>query len=451
MRVTEVPLSLSWSFAAVLALTGCGPSESDSGSEEAAAETREEPAPEVVQDWPLFRGDPEMQGISREDLSAPLEVAWTYEPAVKEGQRRPPFKASPVIAEGRVFVGGQDGFFHCIDLVSGEALWTFDADGPITATGAVAEGMVFFGDTYGIVYGLNAETGEEVWRMEADDKVEGGINALQVTDSQLPEPEWRIFVGSHDFKLYSLSAKTGERRWSHETENYVMATPSIEAGLPAITFGGCDGYLHVVAADTGRSLHQVELGQYIANSAAIRDGIAYVAHYGGEVVAIDIASGEEVWKTETGVEYHGSPAVTDSLVIVPGTDKRLVAYDRVTGEEIWAFQGRRDFEASPVVCESAIWIGGMDGRLYAVDPATGEEIWNFDLGTQVLASSALSRGTLVVCGEDGLVYGFREEGAAPPEGALSSGETSSPPQEEKGDVETEEKSDKASAAKAKDA
>ena len=395
-----------------LLLTHCdqGPNDASPDADEASIEAE---ASRVVQDWPIYRGDPQMQGISREDLAPPLEVAWTFEPPAKEGQRRPPFKASPVIAGGRVLVGGQDSNFFCLDLATGEPIWTFAAEGPVTAPGAVVEDMVFFGDTYGLIYGLNLEDGSEVWRMEADDKVEGGINALKVSDDQLPEPEWRIFVGSHDFNLYSLAAKTGERRWSRETESYVMATPSIEAKLPAITFGGCDGFLYVVAADSGRALHQVELGQYVMNSAAMRDGIAYVAHHGGEVVAIDVATGEFAWRTETGVEYHGSPAVTETLVIVPGTDKRLAAFDRVTGEEVWAFQGRRDFEASPVVCESAIWIGGMDGRLYAIDPASGEELWNFDLGAQMLASPALSAGTLVVCGEDGLVYGFRREGEGP--------------------------------------
>lgn len=405
MRLSLILPRLGWAATLTLLLTQC-----DQGADNPDAESEGTPVPRIVQDWPIFRGDPEMQGISREDLAPPLEVAWTFEPPVEEGQRRPPFKASPVIAGGKVFVGGQDSKFYCLDLATGESQWTFEAEGPVTAPGAVVEDMVFFGDTYGLIYGLKLDDGSEVWRMEADDKVEGGINALKVSDDQLPEPEWRIFVGSHDFNLYSLAAKTGERRWSRETESYVMATPSIEAGLPAITFGGCDGFLYVVAADTGRSLHQVELGQYVMNSAAMRDGIAYVAHYGGEVVAIDVASGEFAWRTETGVEYHGSPAVTESLVIVPGTDKRLAAFDRVTGEEVWAFQGRRDFEGSPVVCESAIWIGGMDGRLYAVAPESGEELWNYDLGAQMLASPALSAGTLVVCGEDGLVYGFRREG-----------------------------------------
>lgn len=405
-RLFSPVFSLSGLLAAALGLVSCSPSADDG---EAEGSTESEPAAEaaVTQDWPLFRGDPEMQGISREDLAAPLEPAWTFEPPVEEGKKRPPFKASPVIAEGKVYVGGQDAKFYCLDLATGTAVWTFEAEGTITAPAAVVQDRVFFGDTFGIMYAVDVATGKEVWRIEADDKIEGGVNALEVTDPATGTKEWRIFFGSHDFHLYSAAVADGAVRWKHETENYVMATPSIEAGLPGLIFGGCDGYLHIVHGLSGEKVHQVELGQYIANSAAVRDGIAYVAHYGGEVVAVQVATGEIVWKTATGVEYHGSPAVTEKTVIVPGTDKRLAAYDRVTGKEVWAFQGRRDFESSPLVCESAIWIGGMDGRLYALNPADGTELWNYDLGAQIFSAPALSRGVLVICGEDGVVYGFR--------------------------------------------
>ena len=126
----------------------------------------------------------------------------------------------------------------------------------LTAPAAVVGDRVFFGDTFGIVYGLGTADGKEQWRVEADDKVEGGVNALEVTDPAKGKKEWRIFFGSHDFNLYSVAAETGEVRWKHETENYVMATPSIDASLPGVIFGGCDGFLHIINGITGEKLHK---------------------------------------------------------------------------------------------------------------------------------------------------------------------------------------------------
>jgi eukaryotic-like serine/threonine-protein kinase len=360
---------------------------------------------EVFSDWPLFRGDPQMQGVSAENITPPLQMAWSFEPKVEEGKRRPPIEAGPVIANGKVFVGSQDGQFYCVDLANGALVWSFKAEGPITAPAAVLGERVFFGDTYGFIYALETGSGKELWRFETEGKIEGGVNTF------VPESgPARVFVGSHDYFLYALNADTGEVLWKHETGNYVVATPSMIHldGGPALAFGGCDGLLHVISADGKGENREIEIGAYIANTSAVRDGICYVAHNGGEVVAVEIASGETVWKTKTGIEYTASPAVDEKTVYVAGPDKRLVAYDRIDGSEKWAFLAPRALSSSPLVSGDIVWQGGMDGRLYAVNRPDGTEAWNFELGTQMKASPAASRGTLVVCGEDGVVYGFKK-------------------------------------------
>lgn len=381
-------------------LSSCEKESSDNSKTIVAEEKKE-----VFSDWPLFRGDPQMQGVSPEKIVPPLRTAWSFAPEVAQGKRRPPIEAGPVIANARVFVGSQDGFFYCLDLADGTLLWSFKAEGPITAPAAVLGERVFFGDTYGFVYALEVGTGKELWRFETEGKIEGGVNTL--TSDSGPA---RIFVGSHDYFLYALNADTGEVIWKHETGNYVVSTPSMihSDGVPALVFGGCDGLLHVIPADGGGEKREIEIGAYVANTSAVRDGICYVAHNGGEVVAIEIASGKTVWKTKTGIEYIASPAVDETTLYVAGPDKRLVAYDRVDGSEKWAFLATRALASSPLVSAEVVWQGGMDGRLYAVNRADGKEVWNYELGAQIKASPAASRGTLVVCGEDGVVYGFKK-------------------------------------------
>ncbi len=386
-----------------ISLLSCGKQE---GAEDLQPEPKEAESAEVF-DWPLFRGDSEMQGAAREVIAPPLALAWSYEPPVEEGKRRPPIEASPVISDGVVFVGSQSGDFLAIDLESGDLKWTFDAEGPISAPGAAYEGQVFFGDTYGFVYALEAETGKELWRFETEGKIEGGINVLPDIQGKTG-----VFVGSHDYFLYCLDASSGEVIWKHETGNYVVATPSVihTGDDRSVSFGGCDGLLYLIAADGTGESREIEIGSYIANTSAVRDGIAYVAHNGGEVIAIDIVSGEEAWRLATGVEYTASPAVSETHLFVAGPDKRLVAIDRVTGEETWSFLARRGLDSSPVISGDVIWQGGMDGRLYAVNKNDGTELWQYELGAQIKASPAVSRGMLVLCGADGVVYAFKKSG-----------------------------------------
>ncbi|HRQ88435.1 MAG TPA: PQQ-binding-like beta-propeller repeat protein, partial [Bacteroidia bacterium] len=272
-------------------------------------------AAEPGRDWPLFRGDAEMQGFTSEELSPPLRLAWSFETPGEEGKRRPPIEASPVVADGRVFVGSQNGYFYAMDLEEGTLAWSFKADGPIIAPAAVLEGVVYVGDTYGLVYALKAEDGAELWRFETGGKIEGGINTLKGGTGPS-----RIFVGSHDYFLYTLDAATGEVLDKHETGNYVVSTPSLVrtgSGID-LTFGGCDGLLHVLPVEGGGAKREIEIGAYVANTSAVRDGICYVAHNGGEVVAIEIVSGKTVWTASTGVEYTASPAVDETRVYAAG-------------------------------------------------------------------------------------------------------------------------------------
>jgi PQQ-like domain len=64
-------------------------------------------------DWPMHRGDPQLQG--RADIIAPAkaELAWTF----TAGK---PIKGAAAISHGRVFVGDDAGILHAVDLTSGK-------------------------------------------------------------------------------------------------------------------------------------------------------------------------------------------------------------------------------------------------------------------------------------------------------------------------------------------
>ncbi len=389
----------------------------------AAADTASDGAgtKKVQQDWPLFRRDAQMQGVSKENLKAPLELVWEFHAEdeankeegaeVKKRKRAYPIKATAVIVDAMVYLGTEQSRFFCLDLKDGKKKWQYQSEGSITGPAAVIGDKVFFGCQYGFLYALDRETGEEKWRFETDDKIEGGVNVLQVKDSATGKLQTRLFFGSYDNHLYAVDAATGKLIWKYETDNYLVGTPSVvEGDEAAVIVGGCDGLLHVISAQSGKEIRNFDVGAYIPNSAGVRDGIAYVAHFGGEIGAYDVAAGEEVWKVTAGngVELYASPAVSKDRVYVGGRDKLLRCLDRVSGKEMWRFATRKNVDSSTVVCDSALYVGGMDGRLYAVDPASGEELWSYEIGAKLTASPAISRGTLVISGEDGVVYAFRE-------------------------------------------
>ena len=66
------------------------------------------PKPGAV-DWPFYRGDAAMSGVADTELPSKPELLWSF----KTGG---PIKSSPVISQGRVFIGSDDGNVYAINF-----------------------------------------------------------------------------------------------------------------------------------------------------------------------------------------------------------------------------------------------------------------------------------------------------------------------------------------------
>ena len=61
-------------------------------------------------------------------------------------------ESSPAIAEGRVYVGSNDGRFYVLDLSKGALLWEFNAGAPVSASPGLGSGRVVIGTQDGRLY-----------------------------------------------------------------------------------------------------------------------------------------------------------------------------------------------------------------------------------------------------------------------------------------------------------
>ena len=113
-------------------------------------------------DWPMFRGDPALTGVSSARIQAPLRLQWTF----KSGG---PVLSSPAIVGDRVFVGSGDSNVYCLNLKDGTRRWAFHASGPIEASPLVLNGRVYIGDVNTNFYALNADSGAQVWSQGFDE------------------------------------------------------------------------------------------------------------------------------------------------------------------------------------------------------------------------------------------------------------------------------------------
>jgi len=349
-------------------------------------------------DWPMFRGNPGLTGVSTEKLPDTLGLAWKY----KVGE---PVKSSAAIVNGRVYVGGDDGRLHCINLITGKKLWTHLTDeknpDPLEASPMVLGGRVIFGGLDGKVVALDAKTGGKLWEFETDDQIKGGANWVKAPNGK---DDW-IIVGSWDFNLYALDAKTGKKQWVFECQERINGTPAVVKGRTL--FGGCDAMVHVIHLAKGKEEKAVQSSDPIAASAAAEGDRVYVGSMGSQFLCFDVKAGKMIWQYEDRpFNYESSPALTKDRVIFGGQDKRLHCLNRADGAVKWLFNTRGQVNSSPVVCGNRVVFGSNDGKVYMVSLDAGKKVWEFETGDSVTASPAVAGGRVVIGSEDGFVYCF---------------------------------------------
>ena len=345
-------------------------------------------------DWPMFRGQPSLAGVSGAKLSTNLVLKWRF----KTGG---PVKSSPAIVGDRVYFGAGDSNLFCVHLADGSQSWKFTSDGLIESSPLVLDNRVFFGSDNTNFFALDATTGKELWRYGVEDKILSSPNWVQTGG-----PETRsVLIGAYDFKLYSLNAATGKTNWVFETGNYINGSPAIGSGMTA--FGGCDAVIHVLGLEKGEKIREIPAGAYIAASGALVDGKLYVGHYENAFLCVDLKEGKVLWTyKDRAFPYFSSPAVTSDFVLVGSRDKRLHCIKRSDGTGVWTFATRGKVDSSPVVADGKVLVGSDDGRLYMVSLADGKELWNYEIGQPVQSSPAVVDGHVVVGSEDGYVYCF---------------------------------------------
>lgn len=344
--------------------------------------------------WPIFRGNTNLTGIAQGEIPEKLSLLWTF--ATGDD-----IKSSPVVANGKVYVGSDDGSVYALDLTSGKKIWAYTTEHAFEASPLVLNQTVYIGALNGELFALEAEKGTLKWSYKTESKIIGSANWIKLKDKTA------LIVGSYDFKIHCVDVETGKLIWSYQTDNFINGCPATDG--QRIIFGGCDANMHVVAAQTGKLITQIDIGSYIAGSGAIRDDHAFIGHYGNQFVSVDLNLQKIRWEfgdAENGAPFFSSPAVTENRVVVGSRDEFVYCIDKATGKEIWKFQTLDEVDSSPVICDNKVVVGSADGRVYMLNLENGEQIWSYEIGAPISTSPAVVDGKVIVGAEDGRIYVF---------------------------------------------
>ena len=104
----------------------------------------------------------------------------------------------------------------------------------------------------------------------------------------------------------------------------------------------------------------------------------FAAGHGGDVRALELASGRDLWRTSLELDLSGGPAVGEGVVVVGSSGGDLVALDAETGAKRWQIATGGEVLAAPTVARGLVVVRTVDGRLRGLKVADGVEAWNYE-------------------------------------------------------------------------
>src|SRR5690606_1143299 len=125
----------------------------------------------------------------------------------------------------------------------------------------------------------------------------------------------------------------------------------------------------------------------IAGGPGAGQGVVAVGSLEGDVVALDAASGAELWRAKVPNEVISAPAIGMDMVFVRSNDGRVTALDLATGERRWFWN--RDVpslsvrgNSAPVLGPGFVFVGNDDGTVVALSASDGRPLWEQAVGQQ---------------------------------------------------------------------
>ncbi len=198
----------------------------------------------AVGDWPQLGQNAQRTNASAQQVNGPYCYAWKWYGI--------PFasRAQPVVAAGRLFLGGMDGVLYARDATTGSPLWQFQTGGPIRHSAGVAGNVVIVGSHDGATYGLDVATGAQLWRT---------VTGATVTAPLIDETRGWAYVGATDGVLTALAAATGVVQWTYQTGAPILTSPALSADGSRVYVGNEDIQAIAVNAQTGAQVWRATL------------------------------------------------------------------------------------------------------------------------------------------------------------------------------------------------
>jgi outer membrane protein assembly factor BamB len=291
----------------------------------------------------------------------------------------------PAADDDAVYVASREGEVKAFNAVTGKQLWSNHFSGhpsnklnrSARFSGGIhlAPDTLFIGTENAQVLAIDKNTGKLRWLV----KVSGEVIASPIYSSGM------VVVHTSRGDLIALDSNSGEEVWVLNNKQPKLtlrgsATPSISQG--GIIYGRADGFVAAALLSSGQPLWQLPVARpYGATELdrivdvdmkpIIRNGIIYTLAYNGNLVAIDLLKGQQLWERK--YSGYSDIALSGSTLYLSDYRGYLFAIDRTTGNEIWVNKQLTYRNVTGVsIANQYIVVGDGEGYLHWIDRDNGQ-------------------------------------------------------------------------------
>lgn len=193
-------------------------------------------------------------------------------------------------------------------------------------------------------------------------------------------------------KLYRLDRDKGTIAWIKQPAEppRVIRRP-VEAEDKVLVIA--HNVVKVYELTTGNLLQELAL-DFSANSDPAFDGERlFVADSVNRVVAIELATGVEIWSCRAAKAVSVQPAQVAGTLVAGSESGEVMAYDTKFGTSLWEehFQTRGAILGKPVLTDGGYYVASSDSMLYCLR-LSGDERWRYFGGAGLQTGLSLADG-----------------------------------------------------------
>ncbi len=194
-----------------------------------------------------------------------------------------------------------------------------------------------------------------------------------------------IIIAPGKKTLTGINIYTGRKMWSKDFPSEIASSPVLYD--KRIFLSTLSGKIYIVKPKNGQIIKEVTIiNSSITSSFTFAENRALFRTDSGDLIAIDIESGEILWSykrknlSDIIINAIPAPVIQDNLVYSGFSDGTLVCVDLDSGKELWTLKlpPAKRFEgiyATPVVYEDKLIVPKYNSGLYSISINERKILW----------------------------------------------------------------------------